>query len=139
MSADGELAVSASTNTIRVWHLASGRELHTLFVHTNRIRGVTMSPDGKVAISTSDDKTLKVWDVASGRELRTLKAHSDAVWGVAMSADAKVAASSCFDGTLIVWDVTSGRELGTVLLGNSIYERLATAPHGFPIQHTQLA
>jgi len=32
-----------------------------------------------------------------------------------------------------------GAELTTVLLGNSIYERLATAPHGFPIQHTQLA
>jgi hypothetical protein len=26
-----------------------------------------------------------------------------------------------------------------VVLGNSIYERLATAPPGFPIQHTRLA
>lgn len=26
---------------------------------------------------------------------------------------------------------------GVVLLGNSIYERLATAPHRLPIQHTQ--
>ena len=30
-------------------------------------------------------------------------------------------------------------DLNIVVLGNSIYERLATAPPGLPIQHTRLA
>ena len=41
------------------------------------VTGVAVSPDGRRAVSASDDKTLKVWDLESGRELRTLEGHSD--------------------------------------------------------------
>ena len=38
--------------------------------------GVAVTPDGKRAVSASEDKTLKVWDLETGRALRTLEGHS---------------------------------------------------------------
>jgi WD40 repeat protein len=45
--------------------------------HKDAVTAVTVTPDGKRAVSASLDKTLKVWELGSGRELRTLTGHSD--------------------------------------------------------------
>ena len=75
---------------------------------------MAVSPDGRRAVSASDDKTLKVWDLETGRELRTLEGHSDGVTGVAVSPDGRRAVSASYDNTLKVWDLESGRELRTL-------------------------
>ena len=75
---------------------------------------MAVSPDGRRAVSASDDKTLKVWDLESGRELRTLQGHSDWVNGVAVSPDGRRAVSASDDKTLKVWDLETGRELRTL-------------------------
>ena len=70
-------AVSASEDkTLKVWEVASGRELRTLVGHSNTVTAVAMTADGRRAVSASRDQTLKVWEVDSGRELRTLIGHS---------------------------------------------------------------
>ena len=33
--------------------------------HSNWVRSVAFSPDGKTIVSGSDDKTLKVWDAGA--------------------------------------------------------------------------
>jgi WD40 repeat protein len=65
--------------------VVSGRELRTLQGHSDRVYGVALSGDGRLAVSASSDRTLKVWDVGSGRELRTLEGHSGLVHAVALS------------------------------------------------------
>jgi WD40 repeat protein len=50
--------------------------LRTLSGHTNSVRAVAVTPDGKRALSASKDHTLKMWDLGSGRELCTLEGHS---------------------------------------------------------------
>jgi WD40 repeat protein len=68
VSPDGQYVVSASEdNTLKVWELATGKELHTLSGHTSGVHGVTVSPDGQYVVSASRDKTLKVWELATGR------------------------------------------------------------------------
>ena len=61
--------------TLKVWDVESGRELRTLTGHSGSVLGVAVTPDGRRAVSASNDKTLKVWDLESGRELCTLKGH----------------------------------------------------------------
>ncbi len=78
----------------------TGCELRTLKGHTDLVRGVALSPDGRLAVSASDDKTLKVWEVKTGRELRTLKGHTSVVSAVALSADGRRAVSPSYDKTL---------------------------------------
>ena len=45
------------------------------------VNRVAVTPDSKLAISTSQDNTLKIWSLANGRLLRTLEGHSDVVNG----------------------------------------------------------
>src|ERR1035441_1600637 len=75
---DGRRAVSASADdTLKVWELETGRELHTLAGHINDVNAVAVTPDGRRAVSASDDGTLKVWELETGRELHTLAGHTN--------------------------------------------------------------
>jgi len=82
--------------------------------HSDDVRGVALTKDGRRAVSASVDETLKVWDVESGRALRSLEGHTDIVYGVALSGDGRFAVSASMDETLKVWDVESGRALRTL-------------------------
>ncbi len=115
LSPNGRLAVSASEDhTLKVWDVATGRELRTLQGHKSAVTGVAMSGNGKIVVSSSADNTLKVWDLSSGCELRTLKGHTKPVYDVALSANGQLAVSVSSDRTLKVWNVATGRELHTL-------------------------
>src|SRR5437588_2103133 len=74
--------------------------------HSNDVRAVAFSPDGKTLASGSFDMTIKLWDVTSGTQLRTLTGHSGTVDSVAFSPDGKTLASGSNDNTIKLWDVT---------------------------------
>ncbi|MCY3019106.1 MAG: hypothetical protein NTW87_08775 [Planctomycetota bacterium] len=78
---------------MKLWDVATGRELRTFSGHTDGVFSVAFSPDGKLALSGSWDKTLKLWEVATGRELRTFSGHDGQVMSVAFSPDGKAALS----------------------------------------------
>jgi WD40 repeat protein/tRNA A-37 threonylcarbamoyl transferase component Bud32 len=67
-SPDGKRLASASHDrTVRVWDVASGRELFCLRGHSDAVNGVACSPDGTLLATTSLDGTVKVWDAVSDR------------------------------------------------------------------------
>ena len=84
--------------------------LKVLEGHTDDVRAVAFSPDGRHAISGSYDGTIILWDVASGESLRTFKGHTSLV---AFSPDGRHAISGSYDNTIILWDVASGERLRT--------------------------
>ena len=83
--------------------------LRTLEGHTRDVKAVSLTSDGLLAVSGSDDQTLRVWDVESGQCLRTLKGHTDWVSAVSLTPDGHRAVSGSWDKTLRVWDVESGQ------------------------------
>ena len=103
-----------------------------------------IAPDGKTAISASEDKTLKIWDTESGRELKTLTGHTNSVTAVAIAPDGKTAISGSWDNTsdmwdtesdtdsgdtLKIWDTESGTELRTLTGHTSSVTAVAIAPN----------
>ena len=75
--------------TVRLWDAATGAPLQTLEGHTDWVRSVAFSPDGKQVVSGSDDKTVRLWDAATGAPLQTLEGHTSSVRSVAFSPDSK--------------------------------------------------
>jgi RNA polymerase sigma factor (sigma-70 family) len=61
-SPDGKLLASAGADRlIRLWDVATGKEVATLKGHNDSVKAVAFSPDGKMLASGSADKTVRVW------------------------------------------------------------------------------
>ena len=50
---------------LKLWNLQTGKHLHTFLGHTDHINlGLAFTPNGKYALSSSQDKTIKLWDLS---------------------------------------------------------------------------
>jgi WD40 repeat protein len=79
--------------------------------HTEEIRGLAVSPDGKQLLTASWDKTIRLWDVAAGRELQRMEGHTDQVHSVAFLPDGLRALSASQDTTVRLWSLKDGHEI----------------------------
>jgi WD40 repeat protein len=91
-----------------------GPLLFTLSGHGATVETVVVTPDGRLAISGSDDGTAKVWDIERGRELYTLAGHEGWVKHIVVTPDGRRAVSAADSNILKVWDLSTGIELHTL-------------------------
>lgn len=93
----------------RLWNLKAGQCLATLKGHSDIVKSVQITPDGRFAVSGSNDKSIKIWDLEAGTCFGTLEGHQGFVDSIAISPDGDLIASTGFtDGTVRLWDWKSG-------------------------------
>jgi WD40 repeat protein len=90
---------------VRLWDAATGREVRRFEGHTDRVRAVAFSPDGRYALSGSEDDTVRLWDTATGREVRRFEGHTLSVTSVAFSPDGRYALSGSVNNTVRLWEI----------------------------------
>jgi WD40 repeat protein/serine/threonine protein kinase len=113
VSPDGRrLAGGGSDGQVKLWDVATGKELRTLRGHTDQVRGLAFSPDGSRLASAAWDGRVIVWDVSSGKVCFTL-AHGAYAYSAAFSPDGTqiVTAGDC---PMQVWDAATGAHLRTL-------------------------
>ena len=96
---------------LSVWDLKKKEEKQRYFAHKDTIFGCTVSPDEKLALTSSRDCTLKIWDIASGKELKTLNGHLGPVFTGAFSPNGEYVLSGGEDKNVILWNVKEGKSL----------------------------
>jgi len=121
LSPDGEqVLTSSSDNTVRVWDVATGREVRRFYGGEGKF-----SPDGKQVLTGSYDNTVgrwdvpasaadkivRFWDVTTGREVRRFTGHADRVHLVEFSPSGTQVLTGSKDNTARLWNAATGQEL----------------------------
>jgi Tol biopolymer transport system component len=109
-SPDGKRIASASEDqTVKVWEVATGREVITFKGDAFPVDRACFSPDGQRLAGGNGHDTVEVWNAATGQLTLTLKGHTGWVHSVAFSPDGKRLLSGSLDNTLKVWDAQTGQ------------------------------
>jgi WD40 repeat protein len=115
ISADGKyIATFGISNTVNIFDAKTGKILHVLTGHTDRILTVLFSPDSKLLITTSIDQTAKLWEASTGKLLHDFNGHESQVNSALFSTDGKKIVTASHDETARVWDTETGALLALI-------------------------
>lgn len=108
IAADSDILVSGSYDcTVRVWQISTGKCIHKLTGHSQKVYSVVLDSRQNRCISGSMDWKVKIWDLATGNCLYSLGGHTSLVGLLNFSHDRLVSAAA--DSTLRVWNPKSGQ------------------------------
>lgn len=116
-SSDGKTVASGGAdNTVRVWEIATGKELQRFTAATGPlaelalVHSIAFSPDGKLlaAATGNTSRELVMWRPATGEEVRRFGDKTREMNSIAFSPDGKSLAAGDNAGSVRLWDVGSG-------------------------------
>lgn len=130
LSRDGRIALTGGDDsTVRIWDVATGRELHCMRGHTDRVREAILSADDRFAFTASNDKTIRKWDVKTGQEVQRWD-FTGPILRVAVSADGETMMALIHPSVVRVWDIKSGKKRLEV---NGAANGFALSPDGLKL------
>src|SRR5207247_10534201 len=106
-SPDGKLLASATgifqqalrnnPGEIKLWEIATGKELAAFASPGGLLLALRFSPDGKTLASAGWDKSIRLWDVPSQQLRATLMGSTGGVRALAFSPDGKTLATGGYE------------------------------------------
>jgi RNA polymerase sigma factor (sigma-70 family) len=118
LSPDGKTLATGGRQdlSVRLWEVATGKELRLLGKHADEVRAVAFAADGRLLASVGKEGTVILWEVPTGKEVRRLMGPpvtADRSWSFALAfaPDGRRLVSGGDDRVLHLWDVAGGKEL----------------------------
>ncbi len=115
-SPDGkQLALAAS---IGIWFYDTDtyKPLSLLTGHTNSVRSVEYSADGKILASGSNNGTIRLWDPQTTKNIAVLTGHQNGVTDIAISGDSQTLASIGTDEKFVrLWNIKTGKPIANLI------------------------
>jgi WD40 repeat protein len=122
------LASGGADQTLRLWHVATGKEIRCLEVDRGSVHSVAFSPDGKTIASGGVDQIVHLWEVATGKELRQLGGNFGAAHSVCFSPDGRLLAAGCADHGVHLWDAVTGNDFQPAIGHPSVISSIIYSP-----------
>ncbi len=140
MSPDGSRLASASADgTVRIWDVATGRELEDQRLREAGASFVAWLPGGNTAVATAGSGRANIWDLTTGapRQVLDCKQH---VPCMALSPSGQYLAvavtkvggeiSTTATGRIYIWDTTSGKRVQDLVGNGAMVCSMAWSPEG---------
>jgi len=114
------LITTRGANNVRLWDTASSHPSSTPIIpsgpiilsgHEGSVSTVTVSPDSRWLVTTSDDGTARVWDLSmpSFQATPTVLPHPNNVGAkMSMSGDGRILVTAVQDAKVRIWDLSEG-------------------------------
>jgi WD40 repeat protein len=108
--------ILVDSTIVRVWNLDCKAEPVSLAKHTGVVSYITVTPDGKQAVSVAKDSTIKIWNLSDSELIETFEIPMLEVFAISVKQDERkiISISASGDNTLKVWNLNDGSELFTL-------------------------
>jgi hypothetical protein len=128
---DGKtVATGGWDKVLRLWEVATGKELRRFTGHQGAVYSVAFSPDGSLLVSGGQDKSVRLWETATGKQRRLLQGHEGGVTRICFLPDGKRLASASYDQTIRFWNVETGKQLLDLNRNAKGFASFAISPDG---------
>ncbi|MGX7672572.1 nSTAND1 domain-containing NTPase [Plantactinospora sp. DSM 117369] len=98
--------------------------------HTDTVRAIAWSPDGRLIATGSRDRSTRVWDPDSGRTVAEFTGHDAMVEAIAWAPDSRRVASGARDRTVKLWRVGADESPPTLYGAGDMVRGVAWSPDG---------
>ena len=136
LSPQGDYLAFTVTSPYTIWlhHLASGR-LITLTNHTEEVKGLAFSPDGRTLASAGVDRVIRLWNTSDGSLKGELVRYFEEASDVSFSPDGRLLASIGASQSVNLWHVHTLREVMSVTAPDA-GEYVTFSPSGDAVAYT---
>ncbi len=140
---DGKTLASGGFDmTVRIWDLASGKELLKLVGPKDSVSSVAFSADSKLVAAGDSGLTINLWTLPEGKPLPVMH-NAEPIAQVVFNPNGKLIASGGISGTGEVFAVADGKELFEVRTRTPAFTRdgksiVGISKAGFVLQYDAL-
>jgi WD40 repeat protein len=124
------LPASNKGGQVKLWDLATGKQIAAWQAHSGGVLSMAFHPDGKRLATAGADPVVKLWSVPEGQQRAAFSGHGSSVFCVAFSPDGKTLATGGWDRTARLWDLDTSQERISLDGHREAVLSLAFAPDG---------